>query len=40
MTYKQTLDTMLSSHDWVFPEEFLPELAAAQMRYTQKLARR
>ena len=25
--------------DWVFPEEFLRELVAAQMRYAQKLAR-
>ncbi len=24
--------------DWVFPEEFLRELAAAQVRYTKKLA--
>jgi hypothetical protein len=34
-----TTPEIFEGDDWVFPEEFLRELAAAQVRHTQKLAK-
>jgi len=34
-----TTPEIFEGDDWVFPEEFLRELAAAQIRHTQKLAK-
>ena len=35
---KYAIPEIFENDDWVFPEEFLRELAAAQVRHIQKLA--
>jgi hypothetical protein len=35
---KYAIPEIFENDDWVFPEEFLRELAVAQVRHTQKLA--